>query len=354
MKLFIKQLSLSVLLLTGFLLTPAQCMAAFEADFGLEIQEVDGIIYKVLFGDSTPVQLEVVGLSEGNELSDIILPDTVIVSIMDFSDSSVDGAKPTPGVVVKIGPNAFPYEARKRQIKLPSTLRSIGEGAFKNADLYNNELPEGLRYIGENAFYGADMDSLKIPESVEYLDFGAFSHARLRVVEFPSSLRSFGGCVLYYSNSVEDIYFHSEIPPFSDGSDFGFFDNYIGLQCDSGNGPDWWMCTLHVPAESVELYKATYPYSEYKNIVAIEEDEPGNDEDEPSSAVETSSADFCSYAVKDGVLTVGCNAGDDLCIYDANGLLLERKHFSSPADYTYSGSGVLILRVNGNSLKIVL
>lgn len=330
---------------------------AIGVDFSdevVDIYEVDGIIYKVLEWDELPLPLEVIGVSEDRDLQYLIFPEEITIQAIHHSPIK---AGPKAAKIVKIGSNAFAFK-RIGVLRTPSTIQRIGERAFVGTWILSLELSEGLRYIGEQAFSGARFGSVVIPEGVQYLDYMSFAYAETDhgKIDLPSSLVGFGGRVFFCctDNLMMDIYFRSEIPPTTDGSDFGFIDNYIDAMWEAGLGPNTNWCTLHVPAQSLNLYKSTFPYNQYFNIVPIEEEEePGND-DEPSSAVESSSADVCAYSVKEGVLTVACGAGDTLRLYDGAGILLESKSYSFPSEYTYIGNGVRILSVNGKSYKIVL
>lgn len=60
-------------------------------------------------------------------------------------------------------------------VSLPSTLKGIGSYAFESArSLSSITLPEGLEYIGEHAFDGAKLSSITIPSTVASIGKGAF------------------------------------------------------------------------------------------------------------------------------------------------------------------------------------
>jgi hypothetical protein len=77
--------------------------------------------------------------------------------------------------VTNISDRAF-YGMRMHTVKLPSTLKEIGAGAFMyDFSLQNIELPEGLETIGEGAFkYCTFVNNITIPESVTYIAADAF------------------------------------------------------------------------------------------------------------------------------------------------------------------------------------
>lgn len=63
-----------------------------------------------------------------------------------------------------------------KTLVLPSTLKSIGNSAFRSADLSNTNLvlPEGLTSIGEYAFKASNVPSVTVPSTVETVGKEAF------------------------------------------------------------------------------------------------------------------------------------------------------------------------------------
>jgi hypothetical protein len=79
-----------------------------------------------------------------------------------------------PEGVTSIGDEAFAYNTDNMMVMLPSTLKTIGKGAFRNNLLGTIELPEGLETIGRYAFDSNSITTVVIPESVTGLDALAF------------------------------------------------------------------------------------------------------------------------------------------------------------------------------------
>lgn len=366
MKHFFRYFAVTVLFISGFLgISPQVCMAEFviEEDFTnlgqpyKVVYEVDGIKYRLLTYDEVPMKVELIGVSDKFQPTpelilpeELMLPEELIKRIINMDFWGLQGS--TPAKIVKIGHGAFKKCQKIGAVKIPSTVRTIGDSAFYMSTLSSIELPEGVVSIGEFALT-SQLRNIKIPESIRYLGFGCLFGKGLDFVELPSTFQRFEGRTFFWS-PVKDMYLHSEIPPVTDGTDFAIMgDKYIDDLWDCCMGPEPGYCTLHVPAKAMELYKSTFPYR-YYDIVAIEEEEPGNDDDPSQSGVEETDLDSAPYFIQNGELTVSCRAGDTLSLYDANGLLLDKRTFSSESRYTHRGNGIRLLQLNGTTHKIAL
>lgn len=77
--------------------------------------------------------------------------------------------------VVGIGKNAF-QNKRMVEVKLPNTLKYIGEYAFwECAHLEKVELSESLETIGKFAFSGTGLKEIRIPKNVKKIPYMCFS-----------------------------------------------------------------------------------------------------------------------------------------------------------------------------------
>lgn len=77
------------------------------------------------------------------------------------------------------------------EIKLPSTLKVIGDNAFNGLfDIENIDFPEGLEVIGARAFKNCEhLQSVILPESVKEIGEGAFKECyAVREIKLPSTL----------------------------------------------------------------------------------------------------------------------------------------------------------------------
>lgn len=167
------------------------------------------------------------------------------------------------------GYSGYYYHEQMESFVCPPNVERIGRLAFgENIQLTTVTLPQKLRKIGYCAFYFTGLLNIDIPSNVEYIEGGAF-------------------CLTH----LEKVTVRSTIPPIC-GIENGFhvFENKNG-------GSDWYdfvekyyygikiyktvyyhntyeNATLYVPKESLELYKTTYPWSEFKKIRYIGQPEP--------------------------------------------------------------------------------
>ena len=183
-----------------------------------------------------------------------------------------------------IEPSAFANLSGLESVDIPQTVTTIGESAFKNCTaLQTLNLPSCITTIAKATFYGCTgLTSITLPPNLESIGEAAFAKcAALPSITFPITLGTIGrnafvGCngftkidipafvtsVGYNAftscTNVVDVYCRAETPPSSTSNAFYEID------------PD---ATLHVPAEALEEYKYTSPWSKFKYIVAIDEAE---------------------------------------------------------------------------------
>ena len=95
-------------------------------------------------------------------------------------------------------------------------------------------IPSGVTHIGSDAFWGCGLTSISIPESVTSI-----------------------GTYAFYCTSLKNMYCYGKTAPKTEGEIF------YDVNLNRG--------TLHVPAESIDTYKAKEPWKSFGNIIAIEE-----------------------------------------------------------------------------------
>ena len=113
--------------------------------------------------------------------------------------------------------------------------------------------------IGNHTFSGlSNLTSLTIHNSVTSIGGSAFYKCMgLTSVTIPKSVNSIGNRAFGGWTELLDVYcFAEDVPSTSDGA---FYDSYIEY------------ATLHVPAGSINAYKAVEPWKNFKDIVPVED-----------------------------------------------------------------------------------
>lgn len=182
-----------------------------------------------------------------------------------------------------IAPAAFLSCSGLTFVTIPESVTSIGDRAFQEcSNLVSVGIPNSVTYIGVNAFAGcSSLASITIPKSVNRIENGAFEGCSgLTSVTIPDGVTSieeyaFNWCsglvsvtipktvtsigfAFYGCNSLSDVYCYAENVPRTTTNSF----NETPIES----------ATLHVPAVSVDKYKATEPWSSFGNIVTTASD----------------------------------------------------------------------------------
>ena len=149
--------------------------------------------------------------------------------------------------------------AMQGDISIPDDVSIIGDNTFQNCtSLTSITMPNSVTSIGNNAFSGCSgLTSITIPESVTSIGFGAFQGCtNLTSITIPASVTSigivaFGGC-----QRLTSVTIRATTPPTGQWGCFAF-------------GADQ---KFYVPAESLETYKSTSPWSSIPegNLLPIE------------------------------------------------------------------------------------
>ena len=141
---------------------------------------------------------------------------------------------------------------------IPSSVTSIGDGAFKGcSSLTSITIPSSVTSIGNGAFEGcSSLTSITIPSSVTSIGIGAFQGcSSMTSITILSSETSIENGTFYGCSTLTDVYCSAENAP--------------SASPDAFDGSSYETATLHVPASSVEKYKAAEPWKDFGNIVSL-------------------------------------------------------------------------------------
>ncbi len=163
---------------------------------------------------------------------------------------------------VSITSYAFEDCSGLTSVIIPNSVKSIGGSAFYNcAGLTSVTIPNNVISIGSSVFYGCSaLTSVTIPNSVTSIGAYAFADcSALGSIVIPNSVASIGNSAFSGCTDLTDVYcYATDVPKATNYS----FDNPASS-------------TLHVPASSLEAYRATGPWSRFGTIVALTDEEVG-------------------------------------------------------------------------------
>ena len=194
---------------------------------------VDNILYTIISSNDNTVEVSGNGTTNGypnhEYKGDLIIPSTV-------SNARLDGVVETYRVT-KIGNYAFDRCTNLTSVIIPNSVTVIGSYAFRGC---------------------TKLSTVAIPESVKFISWYAFSEASASTVIIPSTSKmteeGAGGLdsdCFKYSN-VKNVYCYSSSLVKASASAF-----------QEDKVAD---ATLHVPADAIEEYKATAPWSYFGTI----------------------------------------------------------------------------------------
>jgi hypothetical protein len=118
-----------------------------------------------------------------------------------------------PSTLTTIGDGAF-YGAYIQSVTIPASVVDFGISAFQYSQLSFVVLSEGLSSLGDSAFASTNLLSVTIPSSLTYVSQSAFmSCSRLAYVSFPIALESIGAFAFSYT-ALTSVTLYSSISAF--------------------------------------------------------------------------------------------------------------------------------------------
>jgi len=171
---------------------------------------------------------------------------------LEVTYESADGYNSYAGNVII--PEEVTYEGKTRKVT------SIGFWAFREcADLTSVTIPNSVNTLVTGAFFKCTaLTSITIPDGVKTLELGVFECCyALTSVTIGSGIESIGYQSFALCPELSEVYCYAINVPNTDTSVFA------DTSIETG--------TLHVPAESVDAYKAAEPWNSFGTIQEIKE-----------------------------------------------------------------------------------
>ncbi len=113
-----------------------------------------------------------------------------------------------PSTLATIGDNAFSYCEAIKTIELPSTVTSIGDGAFNGCKaLETIIIPESVTSIGKEAFWSCgSLKSIVIPDGITEISEGTFGYCyNLSEITLPNTITYIGRYAFSDCSSLTNI-----------------------------------------------------------------------------------------------------------------------------------------------------
>lgn len=162
-------------------------------------------------------------------------------------------------------------------VNIPETVTHIGNYAFIDCfSLTSVDIPDNVTYIGSRAFAGTGLTSVTIPSSITAINIFTFCDCHSLVsVDIPESVTMIDNLAFYGCNSLRNVILPGNVSSIGLMAFKGCQSlmsitslNPIPPTCDEQafEEIDKELCTLHVPAESADIYKAVAPWNEFIHI----------------------------------------------------------------------------------------
>ena len=164
-----------------------------------------------------------------------------------------------PNSVTSIGYETFSCCSGLTSVTIPNSVTSIGKEAFYNCSgLTSVTIPNSVTSIGERTFYDCrGLTSVTIPNSVTSIsDYAFFDCSGLTSVTIGSGVKQINQQAFAVCKELKDVYCLAESVP--NAKTDAFKDSYLEYT------------TLHVPANLLNAYKTTAPWSSFGKFESLD------------------------------------------------------------------------------------
>ena len=229
--------------------------------------------------------------------------------------------------VTEIGENAFSGCKGLKSVTIPSSVYTIGKGAFNECSWMTNIhiSGNGLRVISDHAFAGCDhLEGINIPHGVTKIGRGVFDLCgNLQVLDIPSSVTSMGDNLIEECDKLKTIKVYWKTP--------------IDVPANAFSGSES-RITLKVPRGTEAAYRAHAVWGKFKVI------EPTANE-----AIEASRI----YAA-DGALRLTLPSPEAVYIYGISGTMVKRLALPAGNHVQPLPAGIYVVRAGETVEKVMV
>ncbi len=251
--------------------------------------------------------------------------------------------------VTTIGKNAFYDCSSIQSVSIPNSVTNFEDFAFYECTgLKSISIPDCVTNIGVNTFSGCTgLKSISIPNSVTNIDICAFADCtNLLSVSIPSSVTTIKNYTFYRCSKLQSIIIPSSVTVIKEGA-FEECPKLKKIICYTNSVPstdeyafyglDFENAKLYVPVESIEAYKKSDPWSNFKTILPIET---------ATAVSEVAATDFAVNA-NGGVICIKSETeGQNAAVYTIGGQLIG-------SGITSNGTTVISTNLPSGSLAVV-
>lgn len=216
-------------------------------------------------------------------LTNINIPDGVItIGRQAFESCYSLTSVVIPNGVTKIEDYTFKFCESMTSISIPNSVTSIGDEAFSTCEFTNITIPNSVTSIGRAAFSHCRLlKTITIPEGVTSIESSTFSDClALTDINIPESVTSIGNIAFRLCSSLEKITIPKGVTKLGSQCFYGC-SALTDVYCFASEVPHTYAGvfsktsiqegTLYVPEGSIESYRSTEPWSEFKNIFPIKD-----------------------------------------------------------------------------------
>ena len=193
----------------------------------------------------------------GNLITDLVIPNDITeIKKLAFNHCSGLTSVEIPNNITTIESSVFSGCSELERVTIGNSVTSIGNNTFGSCKkLTCITIPNSVTSIGSGAFKEcSSLTSIEIPNSVTSIESDAFRYCSgLTNVTIGSGIKKINEYSFANCNNLADVYCLATTVPTTNG--YAFSPQNI---------------TLHVPAEAINKYKATSPWSKFGTIVAFD------------------------------------------------------------------------------------
>lgn len=156
--------------------------------------------------------------------------------------------------VVELGAYLFYDNGAITSVSLPSTLKTVGYAAFKNAiGLTSIVLPNSVTHLASDAFAGAtNLTTISFSTSLSVIGNNAFENTKLSSIQLPASLTEINARSFANNALLQSVTLLGTNPPIRFPSSFE--------NCHSA-------LRFHVPSQALATYQSDASWAAYSSII---------------------------------------------------------------------------------------